>query len=44
MTRQDWQELAGQWFPAITNAGLRQVTWSAIEPHRDFTVSQLKAT
>lgn len=43
MTRQDWRELAGAWFPAVADAGLRQVTWPAIEPHRDYIAEQLKA-
>jgi transposase len=43
MTRADWRELAEGWFPAVVDAGLRQVTWPAIEPHRDYVVEQLKA-
>jgi transposase len=43
MTRQDWRELAGSWFPAVADQGLRQVTWPAIEAHRDYIVAQLKA-
>lgn len=27
----------------MADAGLRQVTWPAIEPHRDYVVEQLKA-
>jgi transposase len=43
MTRADWRELAAGWFPAVVDAGLRQVTWPAIEPHRDYVAEQLKA-
>lgn len=43
MSREDWRELAAAWFPAVADAGLRQVTWPAIEPHRDYVVEQLKA-
>lgn len=41
--RADWRELAEGWFPQVADAGLRQVTWPAIEPHRDYVVEQLKA-
>jgi hypothetical protein len=34
MGRADWRELAEGWFPAVADAGLRQVTWPSIEPHR----------
>src|SRR5690242_16142881 len=43
MTRADWRELAGAWFPVVADAGLRQVTWPAIEAHRDYVVDQLRA-
>jgi transposase len=43
MGRADWRELAEGWFPQVADAGLRQVTWPAIEPHRDYVVAQLKA-
>jgi transposase len=43
MTRADWRELAEGWFPQVCDAGLRQVTWPVIEPHRDYVVEQLKA-
>lgn len=43
MARADWRELAEEWFPAVADAGLRQVTWPAIEPYRDEIVRQLEA-
>ena len=43
MARADWRELAEGWFPAVADAGLRQVTWPVIEPHRDEVVRQLQA-
>jgi transposase len=43
MSRADWRELAAGWFPAVADAGLRQVTWPAIEVHRDEIVRQLQA-
>jgi len=42
MSRADWRQLAGGWFPQVVDAGLRQVTWPAVEPHRDYIVEQLK--
>jgi transposase len=38
-----WAELAREWFPELADARLRQVTWPAIEAHRDYIVAQLKA-
>lgn len=43
MTRAVWRELAEGWFPAVVDVGLRQVTWPAIEPHRDEIVRLLEA-
>jgi transposase len=43
MTREDWRELVAQWWPQVADAGLRQVTWPAIEPYRDWIVEQLQA-
>lgn len=43
MTRTDWQGLAEGWFPAVADAGLRQVTWPVIEVYRDEIVRQLEA-
>ena len=34
--------LAEGWFLQGADAGLRQITWPAIEPHRDYIVAQLK--
>jgi len=42
MSRADWRELAGAWFPQVVDAGLRQLTWPAIAVHRDEIVKQLK--
>ena len=36
MTRAEWRELACTWFPAVADAGLRQVTWPRCEVHRDY--------
>ena len=38
-----WAELAREWFPELADTRLRQVTWPAIEAHRDYIVAQLKA-
>jgi len=43
MTRLEWRELAEGWVPQVVDAGLRQYTWPAIEPHRDYIAEQLKA-
>ena len=39
----EWQELVQGWFPELSDARLRQVTWPAIAVHHDYIVSQLKA-
>src|ERR1022692_3431910 len=38
-----WGELAREWFPELADTRVRQVTWPAIEAHRDYVVGQLKA-
>jgi transposase len=38
-----WAELAREWFPELADTRLRQVTWPAIEVHRDYIVEQLAA-
>lgn len=38
-----WGELAREWFPELADTRLRQVTWPAIEAHRDYIVAQLEA-
>jgi transposase len=43
VTQERWAELAREWFPELADARLRQVTWPAIEAHRDYIVAQLKA-
>jgi transposase len=41
--QQEGAELARQWFPELADTRLRQVTWPAIEEHRDYIVAQLAA-
>ena len=36
-------ELAREWFPELADSRLRQVTWPAIEVHRDYICGQLTA-
>jgi len=43
MAEADWRTLVCGWFPELADAGLRQVSWSRIEPHRDYIAAQLKA-
>jgi transposase len=43
VTQQQWAELARAWFPELADTRLRQVTWPAIEEHRDYIVGQLAA-
>ena len=38
---QVWAQRIGRWFPELADARLRQVTWPAIEAHRDYIVEQL---
>ena len=35
--------LVREWFPELVDTRLRQVTWPAIEAHRDYIAEQLKA-
>jgi len=39
----DWRTLVTEWFPELSDAGLRQVSWPRIECHRDYIAAQLKA-
>lgn len=39
----DWRAKALVWFPAVADAGLRQVTWPAIATHAEFVRAQLAA-
>jgi len=43
MGEADWRAKALVWFPAVADAGLRQVTWPAIATHAEFVRAQLKA-
>ena len=43
VSQERWAELAREWFPELADTRLRQVTWPAIEAHRDYIVGQLKA-
>ena len=43
MSEERWAELARAWFPELADTRLRQVTWPAIEVHRDYIVAQLAA-
>lgn len=43
LTDADWRARAVGWFPQVADAGLRQVTWPAIEVHRDYVHAQLSA-
>ena len=36
-----WAQRIAKWFPGLSDARLRQVTWPAIEAHRDYIVKQL---
>ncbi len=38
-----WRELAGQWFPQLADARLRQVSWPRIAAHRDYVYDQMTA-
>jgi transposase len=40
---QEWADLVREWFPELSDARLRQVTWPAIAVHHDYIVEQLKA-
>ena len=37
-----WARRIAGWFPELSDARVRQVTWPAIEAHRDYIVEQLK--
>ena len=43
VSQERWAELAREWFPELADTRLRQVTWPAIEAHRDYIVAQLAA-
>jgi transposase len=43
MGESDWRTLVTDWFPELSDAGLRQVSWPRIECHRDYIAGQLKA-
>jgi transposase len=40
---QEWADLVREWFPELSDARLRQVTWPAIAVHHDYITAQLKA-
>jgi transposase len=40
---QEWADLVREWFPELSDARLRQVTWPAIAVHHDYITEQLKA-
>jgi transposase len=42
MVEADWRKLVCEWFPELSDAGLRQVSWPGIECHRDYIAAQLK--
>jgi transposase len=42
MTRAEWTELVGRWFPEITDTRLRQSTWPEIDKYRDYIADMLK--
>ena len=37
-----WAERVAGWFPQVVDGRLRQVTWPAIEAHRDYIFDQLQ--
>ncbi len=41
MGEADWRTLVAGWFPEVSDAGLRQVSWPGIEAHRDYIAGQL---
>lgn len=43
MSEVDWRSLVVEWFPQLTDTRLRQVSWPAIERHRDYIDDQLTA-
>jgi transposase len=38
----EWAQLVRGWFPHLVDTRLRQVTWPAIDPYRDYIVDQLE--
>ena len=42
MTEADWRTLVVEWYPQLADTRLRQVSWPAIEPHRDYIHGQLQ--
>ncbi len=38
----EWARRVREWFPELVDTGLRQVSWPAIEAHRDYIHGQLK--
>lgn len=40
---QEWADLVQEWFPQLSGTRMRQVTWPAIEVHRDYIAEQMKA-
>ncbi len=43
MSEVDWRARAVAWFPAVADAGLRQVSWPGIAVHADYVRAQLEA-
>jgi hypothetical protein len=43
VSSREWEERVRQWFPELADTGLRQSSWPAIEPHRDYIRKQLAA-
>lgn len=43
MAESDWRTLVCEWFPQLSDTRLRQVSWPAIECHRDYIDEQLGA-
>ena len=39
----EWARRVREWFPELVDTGLRQVTWPAIEAHRDYVNEALRA-
>ncbi|MCE0540855.1 hypothetical protein LWF15_35725 [Kineosporia rhizophila] len=42
VSQPDWRSLIDEWFPAVGDSALRQVTWPAIAVHRDYILEQLE--
>jgi transposase len=42
-SQEQWAQLVRGWFPELVDTRLQQVTWPAIEVHRDYIVAQLQA-